>query len=94
VPSDDATPGDLLAQGDGADPHAVGAAFGRRFRELRVERGISQDDLARETGLHATVIGRYERGVREPRVAMILRLAKGLGVKPGELVDGLTREEA
>jgi transcriptional regulator with XRE-family HTH domain len=69
------------------DPRAVSAAFGRRLRELRAERGLSQDDLARRTGLHATAIGRYEHGAREPRLTAILRLAHGLGVKPRELVE-------
>jgi transcriptional regulator with XRE-family HTH domain len=65
------------------------AAFGRRLRELRAERGISQDQLARRTGIDSTAVGRFERGAREPRLRSILRLATGLGVKPGRLVDDL-----
>ena len=83
MPSDGAAPSDLPAQEDGAGPRAVSVAFGRRLRELRRAADMSQDDLARATGIHATAIGRYERGVREPRVAMILHLAHGLGVPPG-----------
>ncbi len=64
-------------------------AFGERLRELRAERGVSQDQLAHRTGIHATAIGRFERGVREPRLRSILRLADGLGIKPGRLVDDL-----
>ena len=65
------------------------AAFGQRLRELRAERGVSQDQLARRTGIDATAVGRFERGAREPRLRSILRLADGLGVKPGRLVDDL-----
>ena len=65
------------------------AAFGQRLRELRAECGMSQDKLARRTGIDATAIGRFERGAREPRLRSILRLAEGLGVKPGRLVDDL-----
>jgi transcriptional regulator with XRE-family HTH domain len=36
-----------------------------------------------------TEIGRYERGDREPRLTAILRLARGLGVSPGVLLDTL-----
>ncbi len=74
----------------------VCAAFGQQLREVRRARGMSQEDLARRVGLHATVIGRFERGAREPRLKSILRLARGLGVKPGELVEGLdtTEDEA
>lgn len=69
------------------DPRAMSAAFGRRLRALREERGLSQDALARITDVHATMIGRLERGAREPRLSTILRVAAGLAVAPGELLD-------
>jgi transcriptional regulator with XRE-family HTH domain len=64
-------------------------AFGQRLRALRAERGISQDTLADKTGIHHTAIGRLERGVREPRLKTILRLADGLDAQPGRLLDYL-----
>jgi transcriptional regulator with XRE-family HTH domain len=64
--------------------------FGQRMRELRAERGISQDELARRTGVHSTAIGRLERGAREPRLSTILRIARGLDAQPGMLLDELT----
>ncbi len=70
------------------DP-AVSVAFGRRLREVRGGRGLSQDGLARETEVHPTAISRFERGLREPRLKSVLLLARGLGVKPGELVEEL-----
>jgi transcriptional regulator with XRE-family HTH domain len=73
------------------DPDGASAAFGRRLRELRAERSISQDDLARETDVHPTAIGRLERGSREPRLTTILRIARGLHVQPGELLNDLER---
>ncbi len=71
------------------DANRASQAFGRRMRELRVREGISQDGLAHSSGIHSTAIGRIERGGREPRLTTILRLAHGLDVEPGELVDGL-----
>ena len=71
-----------------ADPIAL--SFGRRLRELRDEHGVSQYKLSRRTGIHETAIRRFERGEREPRLTTILRLARGLGVSPGELLEGLT----
>jgi transcriptional regulator with XRE-family HTH domain len=76
----------------------VTVAFGQRLRELRAECSVSQEQLGRRSGIHPTAIGRFERGDREPRLRSILRLAEGLGVKPGRLVDdlgerGLTPEE-
>jgi transcriptional regulator with XRE-family HTH domain len=72
------------------DPSAASAAFGQRLRELRAEHGLSQDALASNTDVHPTAIGRFERGAREPRLTTILRLARGLDVTPGELVDELS----
>jgi transcriptional regulator with XRE-family HTH domain len=66
-----------------------GLTFGHRLRELRATHGISQDRLSQETGIHSTAIGRYERGDREPGLRSILRLAEGLGVRPGRLLDDL-----
>lgn len=71
------------------DPRAASVAFGQRLRNLRAEHGLSQDDLSRNTAVHPTAIGRFERGAREPRLTTILRLARGLDVSPGELVDEL-----
>jgi transcriptional regulator with XRE-family HTH domain len=39
--------------------------------------------------LHTTAVGRFERGVREPRLTTILRLARGLEVPPSALMDDL-----
>lgn len=50
---------------------------------------MSQDGLGRESDVHPTSIGRLERGKREPRLTTLLRLADGLGVEPGELVNKL-----
>jgi transcriptional regulator with XRE-family HTH domain len=72
------------------DPYAARRAFGRRMRDLRTEHGVSQDTLALRTGIHATAIGRLERGSREPRLTTILRIARGLDLPPEALMAGLT----
>ncbi|WP_182547935.1 helix-turn-helix domain-containing protein [Phyllobacterium myrsinacearum] len=55
---------------------------GRNVRRIREERGLSQEKLAFETELHRTYISGVERGVRNPTVLVIDRLAKALGVLP------------
>lgn len=74
---------------DHHDSRSASVAFGRRLRELRHARNVSQDELSARTDVHPTAIGRLERGARDPRLTTILRLADGLEVEPGELVDGL-----
>lgn len=65
------------------------AAFARRLRTVRNEHSISRHTLASGAGMLETEVARYERGGREPRLTTILRLARGLGVPPGELLDPL-----
>jgi transcriptional regulator with XRE-family HTH domain len=62
--------------------------FARNLRALREERGLSIEALGDAAGLHFTQISRYERGVREPKVTAIVKLARGLGVPPARLFDG------
>jgi transcriptional regulator with XRE-family HTH domain len=66
-------------------------AFGTKVRKLRESIGLSQESFASRIGLHRTYIGSVERGERNVGLLNIVRFAKGLGVKPSDLlsdVDG------
>lgn len=54
--------------------------FGNRLMNLRKERKLSQNDLATKVGIHANVLGRYERGDARPFVEIAAKLAKALEV--------------
>jgi transcriptional regulator with XRE-family HTH domain len=56
-------------------------AFGKRLRELREARGLTQEGLAHEAGLDRTYISSVERGERNISLENIERLASALGVK-------------
>jgi transcriptional regulator with XRE-family HTH domain len=60
--------------------------FGANLRVARLERGLSQADLAHQTGLAVTEISRIERGVREVRITTLMRLVGALGASPDELL--------
>jgi transcriptional regulator with XRE-family HTH domain len=63
--------------------------FAENLRRLRLAAGISQIELSDRCGLHFTEISRLERGVRDPRLATIVQLARGLEIEPAELVAGI-----
>jgi transcriptional regulator with XRE-family HTH domain len=66
-------------------------AFGLALRELRRERGLSQEELAAKSDLHRTYISLLERGQKSPSLTTICRLAKALDTRPHQLI--LTTEE-
>ncbi len=60
-------------------------AFGARVRQLRTDKGWSQEQLAAEARLDRTYIGGIERGERNPSLLNIYRIARALGVSASEL---------
>jgi DNA-binding XRE family transcriptional regulator len=67
----------------------LAAAFGLRLRTLRLERGLTQEQLAETADLHPTFISNVERGYSAPTLYTLVRLAEALDVQPGQLVDDL-----
>lgn len=63
--------------------------FGQNVARLRDLRGISQDKLAEKADLDRTYISGIERGVRNPGVKTVVRLAKALNVTVSELCKGV-----
>lgn len=66
--------------------------FGRRVRARREELGWSQEKLAEQSGLHWTYVGQVERGRRNVTLHNILKLAGGLDIDAGALVERLPGE--
>lgn len=68
-----------------ADAERLGT-FGARVRLHRVERGMSQEQLAEAAQLHRTYIGGVERGERNVSLLNVYVLADALGVGPADLL--------
>ena len=60
--------------------------FGRRVRELRLDSGVSQEDLVHICQLDLSYVGQIERGERNVSLINIYKLARGLSVPPEELL--------
>jgi transcriptional regulator with XRE-family HTH domain len=59
--------------------------FGKRVRQLRLEKGLSQEELAFRAGVHRTYLGGIERGERNPSLKNIAAIAQALDVALSDL---------
>lgn len=64
----------------------IAVKLGKRVREIRLKKAMSQGDLAKILGVHPTYISSIERGVRNMSVKNIERVAKALGVPIEDLI--------
>jgi len=64
---------------------AVVKALGQRIRELRDAKGWSQERLAEAAYLDRSYLAGIERGLRNPSVRSLLKVAGALKVRIGEL---------
>jgi transcriptional regulator with XRE-family HTH domain len=61
--------------------------LGTALKELRLERGLSQEELAHRASLHPTWISHLESGRENPAWGTVRRLAAALDVSLGKLAD-------
>lgn len=59
--------------------------FGLRVKELRIEKGITQEDLAFKIGVDRSYMGFVERGERNPTLGKIMKIAEVLKIKVRDL---------
>lgn len=64
-------------------------AFGLVLRQLRRDRGYSQDTFAHRAGYHRNYIGQLERGEKSPSLNALFDFAKVFDVQPSDVVKSI-----
>jgi transcriptional regulator with XRE-family HTH domain len=77
---------DDVIQRPGRESHEADVLVGRRVRALRLERGLSLNELAGRAGISIGALSQIERGLSSLRVKVIWPLAAALGVEPSALI--------
>lgn len=69
-------------------------SFGDNLKALRVEKNISQAELAEMVNMHSTHISRYERDLTQPTLEVIKKIAVALDVSIDVLIYGAEEGQA
>jgi transcriptional regulator with XRE-family HTH domain len=67
------------------------ANLGKRLKETRAARGMSQEVLAQLAGLNRNYVNQVECGRRNVSVVNLVKLADALGVDAGVLISGISK---
>jgi transcriptional regulator with XRE-family HTH domain len=66
---------------------SIAAAFGEVLRDCRVKAGLSQEALAGMAEVDRTYVSLLERGLRQPTLQTLFRLAAALSISPSTMVS-------
>ena len=63
----------------------------RRMYQLRIDKGLSQDNLAKAAGIDRKTVNRIENGHFSPSLDTFFRLCVALDVRPADLMKGISK---
>lgn len=69
------------------------SSFGKKLRECREEKNLSQAELARQLGLHHSIIGKYERDEVKPTIDVVKNIANVLDTTAGFLLGETKKQD-
>jgi DNA-binding XRE family transcriptional regulator len=69
------------------------AFLANRIKRLRLDKKISQEDLAAKAGLSRNGMGLIEQGKRWPRLATLLKISDALGMTIEEILKGIQKRK-
>jgi XRE family transcriptional regulator, regulator of sulfur utilization len=68
-------------------PTSPSEAFGAALREMRAERGLSQEAAALASDVDRSYFGKLERGSKVPTLTTVWKIASAFDVQPSELLS-------
>lgn len=69
--------------------HSILTKFGQLIVQQRRALDISQEELAHRADLDRTYVSGLERGIRNPSLTAVVKVAQGLGITADKLLNGL-----
>jgi len=67
------------------------ASLAKRMKELRKQRGFSQEAFADHAGLHRVAVGWIEQGKRVPSLKTLVKISQGFGISLSKLLKGVDK---
>lgn len=64
----------------------IPTAFGKVLRRLRKKKGLSQEELGFEADIQRNFVSLMERGLNQPTITTIFKVAKVLGYTPSKIM--------
>ena len=65
--------------------HIMFSTFSERLKELRTDKNLTFDQLARKIGTDGSTVSKWEKGFRQPTLPWVIKLAQYFGVTLGYL---------
>jgi len=70
----------ISAFGDKEKRKRFGIRFGKHIKKIRLEKGLTQEELSHKANIHTTYLGHIKTGTYVPSIYIVWCLAKALGV--------------
>lgn len=77
---------------DQSDVAVEAEIFGKRLRQLRLDAGWTQEQLAEAAGITTTYTSDLERGTKVPSLTIVLRISRAFRMSVAELLSDFTKE--
>jgi len=61
--------------------------MGKNLKNIRLDKGMTQEVLAEKVGIHPTYVGKLEGGKNNVSVKMLFKISRALGVKLSNIFD-------